>query len=100
MEEKYIKFYKTFHKKFKNDKNLIHCFELLSDGGIINNSDLWESVGGIYRVCIRDSGTGGIYQGRKTGKDSERKRSSGGGLQRRMNHCSEIVSDGGINFGI
>ena len=31
MEEKYIKFYKTFHKKFKNDKNLIHCFELLSD---------------------------------------------------------------------
>ena len=34
MEEKYIKFYKTFHKKFKNDKNLIHCFELLSDGGV------------------------------------------------------------------
>ena len=34
MEEKYIKFYKTFHKKFKNDKNLIHCFELLSDSGI------------------------------------------------------------------
>ena len=26
MEEKYIKFYKTFHKKFKNDKNLILCF--------------------------------------------------------------------------
>ena len=25
MEEKYIKFYKTFHKKFKNDKNLILC---------------------------------------------------------------------------
>ncbi len=34
MEEKYIKFYKTFHKKFKNDKNLIHCFELLSDGRV------------------------------------------------------------------
>ena len=34
MEEKYIKFYKTFHEKFKNDKNLIHCFELLSDGGV------------------------------------------------------------------
>ena len=35
MEEKYIKFYKTFHKKFKNDKNLIHCFELLSDSRVI-----------------------------------------------------------------
>ena len=30
-QEKYIKFYKTFHKKFKNDKNLIHCLHLLSD---------------------------------------------------------------------
>ena len=37
MEEKYSKFYKTFHKKFKNDKNLIHCFKLLSNGGVISN---------------------------------------------------------------
>ena len=29
MEEKYIKFYKTFHKKFKNDKNLILCSKTL-----------------------------------------------------------------------
>ena len=34
MDKKYIKFYKTFHKKFKNNENLIHCFELLSDGGV------------------------------------------------------------------
>jgi len=34
MEEKYIKFYKTFHKKFKNDKNLIHCSNLVSDSGV------------------------------------------------------------------
>ena len=34
MEEKYIKFYKTFHKKFKNDKNLILCSKTLNDGGI------------------------------------------------------------------
>ena len=40
MEEKYIKFYKTFHKKFKNDKNLIHCFKLLSNGGVSSNSEL------------------------------------------------------------
>ena len=35
MEEKYIKFYKTFHKKFKNNKNLIHCLYLLSDRRMI-----------------------------------------------------------------
>ena len=35
MEEKYIKFYKTFHKKFKNKKNLILCSKTLSDGGVI-----------------------------------------------------------------
>jgi len=39
MEEKYIKFYKTFHKKFKNDKNLIHCFKLLSNCGMSASSD-------------------------------------------------------------
>jgi len=35
MEKKYIKFYKTFHKKFKNDKNLILCSNLNSDGRMI-----------------------------------------------------------------
>ena len=40
MEEKYIKFYKTFHKKFKNDKNLILCSKTLCDGGVIWNSAL------------------------------------------------------------
>ena len=28
-EEKYIKFYKTFHKKFKNNENLILCSKTL-----------------------------------------------------------------------
>ena len=40
MEEKYIKFYKTFHKKFKNDENLILCSKILSHGGVVSNSDL------------------------------------------------------------
>ena len=40
MEEKYIKFYKTFHKKFKNDENLILCSNLISDGGVDLNGDL------------------------------------------------------------
>ena len=31
MEEKYIKFYKTFHKKFKNNENLILCSKTLND---------------------------------------------------------------------
>ena len=39
MEDKYIKFYKTFHKKFKNDKNLIHCFEPLSDGRVVQTEN-------------------------------------------------------------
>ena len=34
MEEKYTKFCKTFHKKLKNDKNLILCSNSLSDGGV------------------------------------------------------------------
>ena len=34
MEEKYIRFYKTFHKKFKNDENLILCSNLNSDSGV------------------------------------------------------------------
>lgn len=35
MEEKYVKFYKTFHKKFKNDKNLILCSKTLNDGRVV-----------------------------------------------------------------
>ncbi len=34
MDEKYIKFYKTFHKKFKNDENLILCSNTLSNSGV------------------------------------------------------------------
>ncbi len=34
LEEKYIRFYKTFHKKFKNDENLILCSKTLSNGGV------------------------------------------------------------------
>ena len=38
MEDKYIKFYKTFHKKFKNKQNLILCSKTLSDGGVSSTS--------------------------------------------------------------
>ena len=44
MEDKYIKFYKTFHKKFKNDENLVHCFELLSDGRVETNGALKKEI--------------------------------------------------------
>ena len=40
MEKKYIKFYKTFHKKFKNDENLILCSKTLCYSGIITIIDL------------------------------------------------------------
>jgi len=35
VEEKYIKFYKTFHKNFKNDENLILCSNLISHRGVV-----------------------------------------------------------------
>ena len=34
MEDKYIKFYKTFDKRFKSNNNLILCSKTLSDGGV------------------------------------------------------------------
>ena len=40
MEEKYSKFYKTFHKKFKNDKNLILCSNSVGNRGVVLNSEL------------------------------------------------------------
>ena len=40
MEEKYIKFYKTFHKKFKNDKNLILCSNSVGNGGVVSFAEL------------------------------------------------------------
>ena len=40
MDKKYIKFYKTFYKKFKNDENLILCSNTLCNGGVEGNSDL------------------------------------------------------------
>ena len=45
MEKKYIKFYKTFHKKFKNDENLILCSKLLCDGGVVWNRELVTFLG-------------------------------------------------------
>ena len=44
MDKKYIKFYKTFHKKFKNDENLILCSNTLCDGGVVSFAELiiWQ----------------------------------------------------------
>ena len=40
MNKKYIKFYRTFHKKFKNDEDLILCSKTLNDGGVVWNREL------------------------------------------------------------
>ena len=40
MDKKYIKFYKMFHKKFKNGENIILCSKTLSDGGVEQNREL------------------------------------------------------------
>jgi hypothetical protein len=39
MEEKYIRFYQSFHKGFQN-KKLILCFVQVSHGGVILNNVL------------------------------------------------------------
>ena len=39
VEEKYVKFYKMFHKKYKNDQKLILYSNILSDGGANLKSD-------------------------------------------------------------
>ena len=86
MEEKYIKFYKTFHKKFKNDENLILCSKTLCDGGVISNSALKRGnygSNGNTGFCIW---TNSICSNRKINKDSERKKNSRRGLQGRIMH--------------
>ena len=42
MNKKYIKFYRTFHKKFKNDEDLILCSKTLNDGGVVLFAELNE----------------------------------------------------------
>ena len=54
MEEKYIKFYKTFHKKFKNDENLILCSKLLCDCRVEQNREL-ESITLEFSVHFQDN---------------------------------------------
>ena len=45
VEEKYVKFYKMFHKKCKNDQDLILCLNTLSDCGVEGDSDLrWKNT--------------------------------------------------------
>ena len=52
MEEKYIKFYKTFDRRFKNNKNLILCSKTLSDGGISASSDFASRINDTYLTFI------------------------------------------------
>ena len=40
MDKKYIKFYKTFDRRFKNNKKLIHCINSVSNGGVEQNREL------------------------------------------------------------
>ena len=40
MEDKYVKFYKIFDKRFKNNKNLILCSKSLRNGGVEQNREL------------------------------------------------------------
>ena len=48
MEEKYIKFLKTFDKRFKNNEDLILCSKTLCDGGISASSDFASRIRDTY----------------------------------------------------
>ena len=92
MDKKYIEFYKTFHKKFKNDENLILCSKTLSHVGVISNSALKRGnygSNGNTRFCIW---TNSICSNRKINKDSERKKNSRRELQRGIMHFSKTLS--------
>ena len=39
MEDKYIKFYETFHKKFKNGENLMLSSKALSHGRVASKRE-------------------------------------------------------------
>ena len=104
MEEKYIKFYKTFHKKFKNDKNLILCSKTLCDGRVETNGALKRKNYGYgnvssnrnNRICICNSRTSCICSFGKINKNLKRKSNFGRGLQRRVMHQTNLLSDGGV----
>lgn len=51
MEEKYIKFYKTFDKRFRNNKKLIHCINSVSNGRVSSNSELAIRIYGRIKLC-------------------------------------------------
>ena len=51
MDKKYIKFYKTFHKKFKNDENLILCSNTLCDGGVVWKRELFSRDLIVFYYC-------------------------------------------------
>jgi len=44
VEEKYIKFYKTFDKRFKNNENLILCSNTLSNGGVVSFAEEHKQI--------------------------------------------------------
>ena len=75
MDKKYIEFYKTFHKKFKNDENLILCSKTLSHGGVemkvtvllilIFPSIVFGNYDGYKRNSDGSYSVGGMYDGYK-----------------------------------
>ena len=56
MQKKYIKFYKVFHKKFKNNENLILCSKILRDGGVILGSGVNDQS--VFQEGLSQEGIG------------------------------------------
>ena len=95
MDKKYICFYKTFHKKFKNDENLILCSKTLCDGrvdlnGALNRKNYGNKHVGNGGVCVWTNST---FANFKINKQTKRKRNSRGQLQGRLMHHSNLLRD-------
>jgi hypothetical protein len=107
MEERYIKFYSKFNRRWRK---LIRHPKTVSDGRVDLNSALkskyygrFSSNGFCFRndgFCFRNSRGRSNSSTRKTYKNPEAKGNSRRGLQGRIMHQTNLLGDGGVDKGV
>ena len=95
MEEKYIKFYSKFNRRWRK---LIRHPKTLRDGrvdlnGALNRKNYGNRRMGNTGICVW---TDSIYSDSKTNKQTKRKRNSRRELQGRLMHQTNQFNHGGI----
>lgn len=96
MEEKYIKFYSKFNRRWRK---LIRHPKTLRDCRVVSNSALNKGrnygSNGNTGFCVW---TNSICSNRKINKDLERKKNSRRELQRRIMHQTNLFNHGGVSL--